>query len=63
MKLFLFALVAIPVSDPTVGIQGSQTIGYYATIAECHTDRNRIEPTINKSYIKLDCIPVKVSEE
>jgi hypothetical protein len=58
MNLFIFALVAIAVADNP----GNQTIGYYATIAECHKDRNRIEPTINKSYVKLDCIPVKVSQ-
>lgn len=60
MNLVLFALIAISVSDPTVAVPGHQTIGYYATIAECHTDRNRIYPTINKSYVRLDCVPVKV---
>ena len=61
MSLYLFALIAISVGD-TTAMPGSQTIGYYATIAECHTDRNKIEKTINRSFVKLDCIPVKVSE-
>lgn len=62
MNIVLFALVAISIGDSSVGVPGQQTIGYYATIAECHTDRNRIYPSINKSFVKLDCVPVKVSE-
>lgn len=62
MKIVIFALVAISIGDTSVGDPGNQTIGYYVTIAECHNDRNRIEPTINKSFVKLDCVPVKVSE-
>lgn len=62
MKLYLFALVAFSTGDGTVAVPGYQTIGYYATVAECHTDRNKIEKTINRSFVKLDCVPVKVSE-
>jgi len=61
MKLFLFVLLAVPVNDSMVAVPGTQTIGYYATIEECHKDRNRIYPTINKSYVKLDCVPVKIN--
>ena len=55
-KVVLFALVAIGLGDNP----NMQTISYHATIAECHIERNRIEPAANKSYVKLDCIPVKV---
>ena len=59
VPLYLYALVAIALTDNP----GSMTIGYYATIKECQVDRNKIEPTINKSYTKLDCIPLKVNHE
>lgn len=56
--IFLYALVAFGLGDNP----GSSTIGYYATIKECQLEKNRIEPTINKSYTKIDCIPLKISE-
>lgn len=58
IKIYLFALVAIGLGDQP----GTQTIGYYATAAECQTDLNRILPQTNRSYVKLDCIPIKVEE-
>jgi hypothetical protein len=60
MKLFLFVLLAIPVSDSMVAVPGTQTIGYYATMAECHTERNRIEPSIDKNYVKLECKAIEI---
>lgn len=63
MNLILFVLIAIPLHDATVAVPGHQTIRYFETIAECHTERNRIEPTINKSFIRLDCVPVKITSE
>ena len=60
MKLFLFVQLAVPVSDTTVAVPGTQTIGYYATIEECHKDRNRIESTINKNYVKLRCDAIEI---
>ncbi len=62
MNLYLFVLIAMPISGVTIAVPATQTIGYYATIAECHTERNRIEKTINRSFVRLDCVPVKVSE-
>jgi hypothetical protein len=53
MKLYLFVLLAIPVTDSMVAVPGTQTIRYFETIAECHTERNRIYPTIDRSYVKL----------
>jgi hypothetical protein len=60
--MVIFALIAIATSDP-VAVHATQTIGYYATIAECHVDRNRIQPSITKGLVKLDCIPIKVTKD
>jgi hypothetical protein len=60
MKLFLFVLLAVPVTDSMVAVPGTQTIGYYATMAECHTERNRIYPTIDRSYVKLECEAIEI---
>jgi hypothetical protein len=60
MKLYLFVLLAIPITDSMVAVPGTQTIRYFETIAECHTERNRIEPSIDKTYVKLECKAVEV---
>lgn len=60
--MVIFALVAIAVSGPMAN-HSLQTIGYYSIISDCQKDRNKIEPTIDKSYARLDCIPVKVSKD
>lgn len=57
--VYLFALAAIALSDAAA----LQTISYHSTIAECMTEKNKIEKTINKTYIKLDCIQLKAVEE
>lgn len=61
--IYLYVLLAIPVADSFVAVPATQTIGYYATMEECHKDRNRIEPTVNKTYIKLICRPIKAVDE
>ena len=61
-SIYIFVLVALSNNPPASGTAGNQTIGYYATVAECQTDLLKVEKTINRSYVKLDCIPVKVSE-
>jgi hypothetical protein len=61
--IYLYVLLAIPVADSFVAVPATLTIGYYATIGECHKDRNRIEPTVNKTFIKLDCKPIKAVDE
>jgi hypothetical protein len=43
-----------------VAVPNTQTIGYYATMAECHTERNRIEPSIDKNYVKLECKAIEI---
>jgi len=57
--IYLYVLLAIATTDQQ---PGSQTIGYYATMKECIVDRNRLEPSINKTYVRLDCVPIKVYE-
>lgn len=58
--IYLYALVAIATSDP-IANHNLQTIGYYSIISECQKEKNRIEPTINSNYVKLECVPVKVN--
>ena len=59
----LFVLVATAVSTPEVGGPvGSQTVGYYATAAECQMDLIRLSNTADRSLVKLDCRPIKVTE-
>jgi hypothetical protein len=52
--MIMFVLVAIALSDNP----GVMTINYHATIAECQVEKNRIEATIDKTYIRLDCRPI-----
>ena len=61
--IYLYVLLAIPVADSMVAIPATQTVGYYATMGECHKDRNRIEPSVNKTYVKLLCRPIKAVDE
>jgi hypothetical protein len=60
MKLFLFVLLAVPVTDSMVAVPNTQTIRYFETMAECHTERNRIEPSIDKNYVKLKCEAIEI---
>ena len=59
----LFVLVATAVSTPEVGgPAGSQTVGYYATAGECQTDLLRLLKTADRSRVRLDCQPIRISE-
>jgi hypothetical protein len=55
--MYLYVLVAIALTDNP----GTQTIGYYSTIEECHNERNNIEKKTDKNYVKLDCIPLRIN--
>lgn len=61
MPVVLFALVAYAAADSTVGgPAASQTIGYYATAAECQTQLNLIAKNMDRSHVRrLDCVPIK----
>jgi hypothetical protein len=57
--IFVYVLVAIALSDqPNI-----QTIRYFDTVGECTKYKNKIEHTIDKSYIRLDCLPKRVDNE
>ena len=59
----VFALIATAVNTAEVGgPAGSQTVGYYATAAECQMDLLRLLKTANQSLVKLDCRPVRITE-
>jgi len=62
-KTYLFVLVAFAHSDSTVGVTAFQTVTYHATMAECQSELNRLLPQIDRSYVKLDCIPLEAKNE
>jgi hypothetical protein len=55
--IYLYVLLAIAVTDQPA----QQTIRYHATMQECIEHRNALEPKIDKSYVRLDCVPVKAN--
>jgi len=40
----------------------TQTVGYYATAAECQMDMIRLSKTAERSKTKLECRPLRISE-
>lgn len=58
-SVILFALVAIALTDnPSM-----MTLRYFETVGDCQVEKNKIEPTVDKSYVILDCIPLKATNE
>lgn len=57
--VYLFVLVATATAAPASGRISWQTLGYYATAAECQTALIAAEKTVDKSYVKLDCMPIR----
>ena len=57
--VYLFVLVATAVMEPGSGRIGWQTLGYYATAAECQTALIAAELKIDRNYVKLDCRLIK----
>jgi hypothetical protein len=55
--IYLYVLLAIAITDQPA----QQTIRYHATMQECIEHRNALEPKIDKSYVRLDCVPVKAN--
>jgi len=59
----VFVLLATAVNTAEVGgPDGSQTLGYYATAAECQTDLLRLLKTADRSRVRLNCQPLRISE-
>jgi hypothetical protein len=60
--VYLFVLVATAVGTAEADMPHvRQTIGYYATAAECQTDLVRLLQTADRSRIRLDCQPLRIS--
>lgn len=55
--IYLYVLLAVAITDRPA----NQTIAYYATMKECIEQRNALEPKVDKNYVKLECVPVKVN--
>ena len=58
MQIYIFALIAIALSDNG----NTQTVRYFSDVTECKQMMEKIEPTINKDFVRLDCVPVKVKD-
>lgn len=58
MQIYIFALIAIALSDNG----NTQTIRYFSDVTECKQTMEKLEPTINKDFVRLDCVPVKVTD-
>ena len=59
--VFMFVLVATASVAPPSGRVGYQTIGYYATAAECQHALIDAERKIDPSHVRLDCRPIKAT--
>jgi hypothetical protein len=59
--VYLFVLVATATMDPASGRTSWQTVGYYETAAQCQTARIEAEKSVDRSYVRLDCRPIKAT--
>jgi len=60
--VYLFVLVSIGAAAPASGRVSMQTISYHETAAECQHALIRNEKWIDKSYVKLRCLPINTSK-
>jgi hypothetical protein len=61
--VIVFVLLAVSVNSADKDVlDGTQTVGYYATAAECQTDLIRLYNTADKSKVRLDCKPLRITE-
>ena len=58
LVLFVLLSTASNVGDEV----GMQTVGYYATAAECQIDLIRLSKTAERSKTKLECRPLRITE-
>lgn len=58
LVLFVLLSTASNVGDEV----GTQTVGYYATAAECQMDLIRLSKTAERSKTKLECRPLRIIE-
>jgi hypothetical protein len=59
--VYLFVLVATATMDPASGRTSWQTVGYYETAAQCQTALIKAEKSVDRSYVRLDCRPIKAT--
>lgn len=55
--VFMFVLVATATLDH--GRLGYQTVGYYATAAQCHTALLAAEREVDGRHVRFDCRPIR----
>ncbi len=59
--VYLFVLVATAVMEPASGRVSWQTVGYYETAAQCQRALLEAELRIDRTYVTLDCRPIKAT--
>jgi hypothetical protein len=57
--IYLFVLIATATLEPASGRIPIQTIGYYATASECQLALLNSEKTMDRTYVRLDCLPIR----
>lgn len=57
--IYLFVLIATATMEPASGRVSFQTVGYHATAAECQHALIKAESTVNATYVKLECQPIR----
>ena len=56
--IYLFVLLATATMEPPSGRVSFQTVGYYATAAECQHALIDAEKKVDRNYVKLECRPI-----
>ena len=59
--VYMFVLVATATMEPASGRISWQTIGYYETAAQCQTAMIAAEREIDRTYVRLNCKPIKAT--
>jgi hypothetical protein len=57
--VYVFVLVATVALDS--GRTSWQTVGYYETAAQCQTALLEAEKKVDRTYVRLDCQPIKAT--
>jgi hypothetical protein len=57
--VYLFVLIATATMEPASGRAPFQTVGYHATAAECQHALIKAEASIDTTYVKLKCQPIR----
>lgn len=60
--IYLFVLVATATMEPASGRVSFQTVGYYATAAECQHALIAAEKKVDGNYVRLECRPIRGTE-